>query len=64
MNIIEEIIEPSKHRVKPFCPMQKVCGACQLQFIDYDYQLELKQQIVDLKSEIKQIIIKIYLKLF
>ena len=43
---IIELIEPSKHRVNPFCPMQKVCGACQLQFIDYDYQLELKQQIV------------------
>ena len=42
---IVEIIEPSKHRVKPFCPMQKVCGACQLQFIDYDYQLEIKRQI-------------------
>lgn len=43
---IVELFEPSTHRVKPFCPMQKVCGACQLQFIDYDYQLELKQQIV------------------
>lgn len=43
---IEEIIEPSVHRIKPFCPMQKICGACQLQFIDYDYQLELKRQIV------------------
>ena len=44
---ILEIITPSEHRVKPFCPMQKVCGACQLQFIDYDYQLELKRQIVE-----------------
>ena len=26
--------------------MQKVCGACQLQFIDYDYQLEAKREIV------------------
>ena len=43
---IVEIIEPSLHRIKPFCPMQKVCGACQLQFIDYEYQLELKQKIV------------------
>ena len=43
---IVEIIEPSLHRIKPFCPMQKVCGACQLQFIDYEYQLDLKQQIV------------------
>ena len=29
---IIEVIEPSPHRVEPFCPMQKVCGACQLQF--------------------------------
>lgn len=41
-----DVITPSLHRVPPFCPMQKVCGACQLQFIDYDYQLELKRQIV------------------
>lgn len=44
---IEEIILPSPYRVKPFCAMQNVCGACQLQFIDYDYQLLLKKQIVE-----------------
>lgn len=43
---VVEIIEPSPYRVKPVCPMQKVCGACQLQFIDYDYQLKLKKEIV------------------
>lgn len=43
---IIEILEPSCHRVEAFCPMQKVCGACQLQFIDYDYQLESKTAIV------------------
>ena len=43
---VEEIVQ-SNHRVKPFCPMQKVCGSCQLQFIDYNYQLELKQQMVE-----------------
>ncbi len=42
-----EIITPSAHRVKPFCPMHNVCGSCQLQFIDYDYQLALKKQIVE-----------------
>lgn len=42
-----EVLTPSKHRIEPFCAMQKVCGACQLQFIDYDYQLELKRQIVE-----------------
>lgn len=42
-----EIITPSPYRIEPFCPMQKVCGACQMQFIDYDYQLKLKKQIVE-----------------
>ena len=42
-----EVLTPSAHRVEPFCAMQKVCGACQLQFIDYDYQLKLKKQIVE-----------------
>lgn len=45
--VIEEITEPSPHRIKPFCPMQNVCGACQIQFINYDYQLEVKRQIVE-----------------
>ena len=42
-----EIIEPSPDRVEPFCPMQKVCGACQLQFIDYNAQLKHKKEIVE-----------------
>ncbi len=42
-----EVITPSPNRTEPFCPMQKVCGACQMQFIDYDYQLKLKKQIVE-----------------
>ncbi len=44
---ILQIIEESPYRIKPFCPLQKVCGACQLQFIDYDYQLKVKKQIVE-----------------
>ena len=44
---IIEIIKPSAHRVEPFCKMQKVCGACQIQFINYDYQLKIKKQIVE-----------------
>lgn len=43
---IIEITIPSKSRVKPFCPMQKVCGACQIQFIDYDRQLVFKSEMV------------------
>ena len=44
---IVEILEKSEHRVEPFCPMHKVCGGCQLQFIDYDYQLTLKKEIIE-----------------
>lgn len=44
--IIEEIIEPSHYRVKPFCPMHNVCGGCGWQYIDYNFQLEQKRNIV------------------
>ncbi|MBR1753907.1 23S rRNA (uracil(1939)-C(5))-methyltransferase RlmD [bacterium] len=44
---IVEVLQPSQYRTDPFCPMQKVCGACQLQFIDYNYQLKIKKQIVE-----------------
>jgi len=42
-----EIIEPSKYRKIPICSMYKVCGSCQMAFIDYDCQLDLKKQIVE-----------------
>ncbi len=43
---IIEIIEPSKNRVEPFCKMQKICGACQIQYIEYSAQLKYKKEIV------------------
>ena len=48
-NIAElvEIIEKSPYRVKPFCPMYNVCGACELQHIEYEYQLKQKKIIVE-----------------
>lgn len=44
---IVEILEKSPHRVDPPCAMQNVCGGCQLQYIDYDYQLHLKKEIIE-----------------
>jgi 23S rRNA (uracil1939-C5)-methyltransferase len=44
---IVEILEKSQYRVEPFCSMHNVCGGCQLQFIDYDYQLQLKKEIIE-----------------
>lgn len=44
---IKEILSPSPHRVKPFCPIHNVCGGCGWQYIAYDYQLEQKRNIVE-----------------
>lgn len=41
---IEELIVPSKHRVSPECELYKRCGGCQIQAMDYQKQLEFKQE--------------------
>ena len=43
---VVKIVEPSKYRIKPFCPLHNACGGCQWQFVDYNHQLEVKQNIV------------------
>jgi len=50
---INNIIEPSKHRVDPQCEYFGKCGGCQWQNIDYQYQLKAKEQI--LKESIQKI---------
>jgi 23S rRNA (uracil1939-C5)-methyltransferase len=41
-----EIITASPHRVRPSCIVADKCGGCQLQHIDYDYQLTAKENQV------------------
>lgn len=43
---IVDIITPSKHRVKPFCPLFNACGGCNLQNIEYDFLVEQKENIL------------------
>lgn len=43
---IANILEPSPKRVQPACPLYQKCGGCNLMHIDYDYQVELKKQIL------------------
>ena len=43
---IAKIKEMSPNRIKPRCQYFGKCGGCQLQHIDYKYQLELKKEIV------------------
>lgn len=41
-----EIIEPSSDRVKPACDIADKCGGCSLMHLNYDKQLEYKQNKV------------------
>ena len=39
---VEEVLEPSKDRVEPKCPVARPCGGCTLQHLAYEKQLEYK----------------------
>jgi len=43
---LEQIVEPSKDRVKPKCTIARQCGGCQLQAISYERQLKFKNDKV------------------
>jgi 23S rRNA (uracil1939-C5)-methyltransferase len=43
---LDQLIEPSPHRVLPPCSHFGVCGGCHYQHADYPTQLALKQQIL------------------
>ncbi|MBR1398546.1 MAG: 23S rRNA (uracil(1939)-C(5))-methyltransferase RlmD [Selenomonadaceae bacterium] len=51
-----DIINKSKDRVEPRCPIYKDCGGCQLQHLSYEAQLKWKRrQIVDAVTRIGKI---------
>ncbi len=39
---LDEVVEPSKDRVTPLCPVSRACGGCQIQNLSYEKQLEFK----------------------
>ncbi len=41
-----EVLEPSKDRVTPKCPVARQCGGCQLQMMSYEAQLRFKERKV------------------
>lgn len=45
--IIDKLITPSKYRIKEMCPIAYKCGGCDLQHIDYNYQLILKKRLIE-----------------
>ncbi len=40
------IIEPSPFRIDPPCPVFGICGGCHLQFISYESQIQMKEEIL------------------
>ncbi|MCQ2114978.1 MAG: 23S rRNA (uracil(1939)-C(5))-methyltransferase RlmD [Bacteroidales bacterium] len=44
---ILRMVQPSKHRLEPFCPHFGVCGGCKWQPLPYEMQLAAKQQQVE-----------------
>ncbi len=41
-----KVVEPSEYRVEPRCPIADKCGGCQLMQLDYEKQLEYKEDKV------------------
>lgn len=43
---LQELLEPSPHRIRPRCIVADKCGGCQWQQVSYEYQLEAKRNLV------------------
>lgn len=43
---INSIIEPSPFRTEPVCPAFTACGGCDFMHIDYNYQIQIKENII------------------
>jgi 23S rRNA (uracil1939-C5)-methyltransferase len=43
---VRHIIEPSPYRRQPPCPVFGTCGGCQLQFMEYEKQVAVKEEIL------------------
>lgn len=44
--IIDKLIKKSDYRIAEPCPVAYKCGSCDIQYIDYNYQLVLKQKLL------------------
>lgn len=45
--VLKKVLKPSTYRVNQLCPIFEKCGGCNLQHIDYEYQLKMKTSFVE-----------------
>jgi 23S rRNA (uracil1939-C5)-methyltransferase len=43
---VTEVVEPSESRVEPYCRYFGECGGCQLQFVSYEKQVQMKSSVL------------------
>ena len=46
IGIIDKLIEASPYRIRSECPIAYKCGDCDYRHISYDYQLQLKKEVL------------------
>jgi len=46
IGVVSNIIEPSQYRINPPCPVFGICGGCHLQYISYERQVSMKEEIL------------------
>ena len=44
--VTKVVVEPSPSRVEPACPVFGICGGCQMQHVEYAFQVEMKSSII------------------
>lgn len=43
---VKEVLEPSPYRVEPPCPYFGLCGGCQIQYVSYEKQVSMKNEVL------------------
>ena len=57
--IIDEMISPSKYRIKSICPVAYKCGGCDLRHCQYGYGLKLKKELLEHTMELAKVNVEV-----
>jgi 23S rRNA (uracil1939-C5)-methyltransferase len=46
LSSVTQVLEPSSHRRDPHCSLFGLCGGCHLQFVSYERQVSMKEEVL------------------